>query len=152
MYFYKLWCQSNVFNQWIHDLYVDYKKEKSPVQDFFYTKKGIPPSLIAIDTDAMKIVDFYQFDMNVHPMSIQFIPKTEIFRSAAGSRWIFVVFYQISQNKRRCIGILCELWVMDANDIKKARSASWETLISNFVLQPIAPGLRLQKIYKAAIR
>ncbi len=121
MYFINYGANPMYLTQWIHDLYVDYKKREIPVQDFLaYTKKGIPPSLIAIDTDAMKIVDFYQFDMNAHPMSIQFIPKklrsSEVPPEADGYLLFSIKSPRI---KGDALEYLSELWVMDANDIKK---------------------------------
>lgn len=121
MYYINYGANPMYLTRWIHDLYADYKNREIPLHDFLaYTKKGIPPSLIAVDTEKMEIVDFFQFDMNAHPMSIQFIPRKqrsiEIPEEADG----YLIFSTKSpQVKGDEIEYISELWIMDANDIKK---------------------------------
>lgn len=121
MYFINYGANPMYLTQWIHDLYVDYKNREIPVHDFLaYTKKGIPPSLIAIDTEKMEIVDYFQFDMNAHPMSIQFIPRKE--RSSdippeADGYLIFTTKSPVVHGDE--LEYVSELWIMDANNIQQ---------------------------------
>ena len=68
----------------------------------------------------MEIVDYFQFDMNAHPMSIQFIPRKE--RSSdippeADGYLIFTTKSPVVHGDE--LEYVSELWIMDANNIQQ---------------------------------
>lgn len=121
LFFINYGSNPNYLTKWVHDLYANYKNRDIPLDTFLaYTKRGIPPSLIVVDTDTMTFSDFYQFDMNQHPMSIQYVPrKVRNEQIPAENDGYILLTLKSPFLKGTEVNYESQLWVMDANDIAK---------------------------------
>ena len=104
---------------WIYDLYEDYKNRDIPLNDFkAYSERGIPPSLIVVDTATMEFTNHYEFRMNSHPMTVQFVPRKEptpnIPEAVDGYLLLTVKSPLLSGSE---IIYQSQLWIMDANNV-----------------------------------
>ncbi|HAS40384.1 MAG TPA: hypothetical protein DCS93_07895 [Microscillaceae bacterium] len=76
MYYVCYGADPRMLTEFIKKLYDNYKNRKIPVADIIkYTSEGIPPVITRLNTDTMKLEDFYQLEMNYNLRSIQFCPK-----------------------------------------------------------------------------
>jgi hypothetical protein len=106
--------------KFIFDLYKDYPNRIVPAEDIEkYSEQGVPLQIARLNTDTMKLEDFYQYPDNYTLGAIQFVPKKtatpEVEPSMDG--YLFTTMINGIEEEGDNINYLREVWIFDAANL-----------------------------------
>lgn len=115
LHFINFGANPDFLTQWIYDLYKDYANRDMALSDFLkFTEQGIPSSIVSISTSDMSFTSYLQLEVNMHPMSIQFVPRTH-----GGEEGYLLVTMKVPSNDSGGPSYHAELWILDSTDVSK---------------------------------
>jgi hypothetical protein len=119
-----LWLVSNgldkrMLSEFIFDLYKDYPNRIVPADEMLkLTQKGIPCGITRVNAATMEPDDYYQFDFDTFPRSVQFVPRTpkSTVIPASVDGYIFCTI-QTKNPPDSPNGYRSEFWLFDAMNV-----------------------------------
>jgi hypothetical protein len=118
LYFVNFGANPSLLTEYIYRLYSDMRERpKEELARFLaYSKKGIPSSIMSVETDKMSFTGNYEFDPGNSPVSIQFIPSTTPTAGIKPSQdgYIFVAMKVCDQREYKS-----QLWIFNAWNISE---------------------------------
>ncbi len=120
LYFVNFGVNPDLLTNYIFNLYQNFPNREPEDLDTLlaYTKKGVPPSILMIDTASMKITDHYEMPADSLPVSLQFIPcKTATpERDPSVDGYIFITVKACIETNGVC-SYNSQIWLMEAWNI-----------------------------------
>ncbi len=106
--------------KFIFDLYKDYPNRIVPVEDIEkFSEKGVPLQIARLNTDTMKLEDYFQYPENYTLGAIQFVPRRtpnpDIDPSMDG--YLFTTMINGVEEEGDQLNYLREVWIFDAANL-----------------------------------
>jgi carotenoid cleavage dioxygenase-like enzyme len=110
-----------MLSQFIYDLYKDVSDRLISLEEVIaHTKTGVPFGLMQLDTNSMKIENYYQFEPNTYIRSVQFVPKP-VATLGIDPQLDGYIFSSVQSGTLQADGSYVyrgEFWIFDANHLK----------------------------------
>ncbi|WP_299462010.1 carotenoid oxygenase family protein [uncultured Microscilla sp.] len=106
--------------KFIFDLYKDYPNRIVPAEDIEkYSEQGVPLQIARLNTDTMKLEDYYQYPDNYTLGAIQFVPKKTATPGVEPSMdgYLFTTMINGIEEEGDPINYLREVWIFDASNL-----------------------------------
>ncbi|OJJ14987.1 hypothetical protein BKI52_41270 [marine bacterium AO1-C] len=103
--------------KFIFDLYKDYPNRIVPVEDIEkFSEKGVPLQIARLNTDTMKLEDYYQYPDNYTLGAIQFVPRRTPNEAIDPSMdgYLFTTMINGVEEPGNVLNYLREVWIFDA--------------------------------------
>ena len=112
-----------LLTDFMYRLYQDPDRNRvySAEQMLEFTQKGAPFVLETVETDSMKVTDYYSFPKGTYMWSLQFVPSNSQNNDIPESMNGYILCTVIGEEKSitNTSSYFSEIWIFDATDLKK---------------------------------
>jgi hypothetical protein len=117
LYFINFGANPDYLTKWIYDLYKDYQNRDMSLSDFIkYTQEGIPSSIVAVNTRDMSFSGYLQLEVDMHPTSIQFVPKRNATDDEDGYLLVMIKVPGANPDDQKYDS---QLWILDPKNLSQ---------------------------------